>query len=177
MKSLVLGRPLRASQDQVAVPSSTPRLFLAPGACLIREERRLEVRMLHYSYIPVLPLFPLGICTSLHTFHFMFFVGGGFYPLTICHLSCLSISLLVLCTAMSPQDFQLFFEITISFTHMLKLHSWPLMGCRPGVHGNKPSPDCYNLCHITICLVFPGCTKSLLCVLWESDKINRMSGW
>lgn len=41
MKWVVLGWPPQASQDQVALPSSQPRLFLAPGACLIREERRL----------------------------------------------------------------------------------------------------------------------------------------
>lgn len=41
MKCVVLGWPPQASQDQVALPSSQPRLFLAPGVCLIREERRL----------------------------------------------------------------------------------------------------------------------------------------
>lgn len=129
MKSLMLGRPLQASQDQAAVPSSTPRLSLAPGACLIREVRMLWVRMLHYLYIPALPLSPLGICASLLTFHVMFFVEFLFFTLSlfaICHVFLSR----CWCYALQcpPQDVQLFFGRTTGFAHMLKLQLWSLMG-------------------------------------------------
>lgn len=126
--------------------------------------------MLHYSHTPALPLFPLGICASPLTFHFMFFcefffICFFFFTLSLFAICCVFLSPCWCFALQCPLRTLSFFccccwrveqENQTGFTHMLK--SWPLMGCRPRVQGNQPSADCYDVCHITL-------------VAWSSDDI------
>lgn len=61
-----------------------------------------------------------------------------------------------------------------SHSHVTRVMT--INGVSSCVHGNKPPPDCYNLCHITICLVFSELPRALnhSCVFYEN---LRLAGW